>query len=125
MNPHAEHLDDAFVGRASFDDPALDHLVDEAVLPVDASRVHPLQASDERLEGGREAEGILRHDGDELPRLPIKSSGLESLCISCGLLGEFDQVHFYQPRSLAETQSARLSSCAEMSFSAMPGTPMI
>ena len=36
MGPHAEHLNDAFIGDVPFDDFAFGHLVDEAVLPVDA-----------------------------------------------------------------------------------------
>ena len=53
MRPHAEDPYDSLVCNTAFFELSLDDLINEAMLTIDAPRIHALQAANQRLEGGR------------------------------------------------------------------------
>lgn len=50
MRPHAENPHDSLVGNTAFFELSLDDLINEAMLTIDAPRIHTLQAASQRLD---------------------------------------------------------------------------
>ena len=50
MRPHAEDPHDSLVGNTAFFELSLDDLINEAMLTIDAPRIHTLQAANQRLD---------------------------------------------------------------------------
>ena len=50
MRPHAEGPYDSLVCNTAFFELSLDDLINEAMLTIDASRMHALQAANQRLD---------------------------------------------------------------------------
>lgn len=119
--PHAQHFYRSFVFDAVIADRLGDHLVHEAVLDVDAPRVEAREVADERLVGGRGAEGVAPDHLDELLRLSVEARSLEAARVLRRLLREPDEVHGYHASSSSETHSSSGSFIPARRDSAMPG----